>query len=277
MTEDEKMKKYISSINKIIKDGNPKYISYISKEYMSARKNNPMLALTMENMIKLEAKEKGSVYSIFLDNDEINLDSMSDISKITNTAEFIKNVDALSEQNVDFGDLTSDELIMQGMEIAEELAREIENMEISDEELENGSEESTVSEMEQKADSALAKVVSAGTVTAAVMGAISAIKNRISSAISNAKSRFSVKKEEKNEETKRKENDTQNKSEDSIFKKVNIDEKSVLRKMAEKGKVQNINKRNLEIESNPDGDNFSTGSDDDTTSNGTQEDDEPDL
>ena len=126
MIEDENVKKYISSMNKIIASGNPKYLSYVCKEYMTYKKNNPVLALILENMIRKEAKDSGSIYAILIDNDNgINLEAASDISKITNVADFIKNVDALAEQNVDFGDLTSEELIIEGMEIAEELAREI--------------------------------------------------------------------------------------------------------------------------------------------------------
>ena len=159
MTEDEEIKKYISNVNKIISSGNPKYISYISKEYMKYKRNNPVLASIMENMIRSEASEQGSVYAIFVDNDNsINLDAMSDISKITNIADFIKNVDALADQDVDFGDLTSDELIIEGMQIAEELAREIEEMESSIDYEEPSVEESVDTQIESKASNVLAKI-----------------------------------------------------------------------------------------------------------------------
>ena len=129
MTED-KEKMYLSSLNKLIKSGSPKYLSYVSKEYMRNKDINPQIALAISCMIQKEANDEGSVYGIFLDsNGAINLDSMSDISKISNLNEFIGTVENLAEFNIDFSDLTADELIKEGEHIAEELAREAEMLE----------------------------------------------------------------------------------------------------------------------------------------------------
>lgn len=198
MTEDEEIKKYISNVNKIISSGDPKYISYISKEYMKYKRNNPILASVMENIIRSEASEKGSVYAIFIDNDNsINLDAMSDISKITNVADFIKNVDALSEQDVDFGDLTSDELIIEGMQIAEELAREIEEMESSIDYEGPSVEESVDTQIESKASNVLAKISAFSAVTGVVKITIDAIKSRIESSKNRVKENIKNKKMQK--------------------------------------------------------------------------------
>ena len=66
MIENEEMTKYISNMNKIIRNGNPKYLSFVSKEYMKYKKNNPVIAMVMEDMIRKEAAEQGSIYAIFI-------------------------------------------------------------------------------------------------------------------------------------------------------------------------------------------------------------------
>ena len=109
MTEEEE-KYYLSCLNKIIKCGNPKYLSYISKEYMKVRDTNPQIALAITCMIQKEATEDKSVYAIFLDNDgSININAMSDISKITEIGQFVSTVQDLSQYDVDFSDMSADE------------------------------------------------------------------------------------------------------------------------------------------------------------------------
>ena len=66
MTESSE-KLYLSSLNKLIKSGSPKYLSYISKEYMRNKDTNPQVALAISCMIQKEANDDGSVYGIFLD------------------------------------------------------------------------------------------------------------------------------------------------------------------------------------------------------------------
>ena len=130
---------------------------------MKYRKANPVIATVMEDIIRKEASDKGSIYAIFIDNDNgINLEAMSDISKITNTADFIKNVEALSSQDIDFGDLTSDELIIEGMEIAEQLAREIETLENSMNYEDEGAVTTLDEQVEEKTSGVLSKLESGG-------------------------------------------------------------------------------------------------------------------
>ena len=129
MTEEEE-KYYLSCLNKIIKCGNPKYLSYISKEYMKVKDANPQIALAITCMIQKEATEDKSVYAIFLDNDgSININAMSDISKITEIDQFVSTVQDLSQFDVDFSDMSADELIIEGEAIAEQLAAEAESLE----------------------------------------------------------------------------------------------------------------------------------------------------
>lgn len=281
--EDDEIKKYIANINTIVRDGNPKNISYISREYMKHKKNNPVIAMVMEDMIRKEAAEDGSVYAIFIDNDNgINLEAMSDISKITNVPDFIKNVEALSDQNVDFGDLTSDELIVEGMEIAEELAREIEELENTSSYEENMSETDFEAQAEEKTSNALNKLAKAGVFTSAILGLIGKIKERISLGVSRI--RESNRQKNENEEQikeiveKNVNSEKLEKPEKSFIPKFEIDEKAVIKKMNEKQKdVSRSTKKKME--NNLDGDIDTDTSDDNFNSdeNNSPEDDEPDI
>lgn len=278
MTEDENIKKYIASINKLIKSGNPKYLAYISKEYMKLRTNNKMVSLLVEDMIKKEATLPGSVYAVFIDNDNsINLDVMNDISKITNLADFIKNINALSEQNVDFGELTSDELIIEGMEIAEKLAKEVdkieENINYDDYESLENIEENVTSEIQAKTDGALKKVTAIGVITLGVKAIIENIKGRIGSIISKVNKKKQLKNIEKKNEQKE---ETVKLDNTDFIQKVNIDEKSVINQMKESKNI--INDKRLEFDNMTD-DSSDDDPNDDTNNdeNNTQEDDEPDI
>ena len=232
MTE-EKM--YLSDINKIIKSGNPKFLSYISKEYMRHKDSNPQVALAIFCMIQKEAHDDGSVYGIFLNSDgSVNLDSMSDISKITNLSEFVNTVSALSAQNIDFSDLTADELIKEGETIAAELAKEAEMLEAEinnmtiDENTDLSSEETEVDSM---ASDMLTKVsmfaaVSAGvaTVIANIKSAFTRIKNTITRKKTDVEEVKVTKQNERIEEEKQKaRKEVRKKEEDSFCPKVKID------------------------------------------------------
>ena len=48
---EENINIYLSYIQKIINSGNPKYMSYISKEYMKYVSSSPIIAETIESMI----------------------------------------------------------------------------------------------------------------------------------------------------------------------------------------------------------------------------------
>lgn len=287
MLEDESLNTYIASMNKIIASGNPKYLSYVCKEYMNSKKNNPVLNMILENMIKKEASTPNSIYAILIDKDNgINLDAMSDISKITNTADFIKNIDALADQDVDFGDLTSEELIIEGMQIAEELAKEIEEMENSIDYESDMQSENLESDINVKTENALGKITLFGAIAISFQKIIQNIKNRLSLTKSEAKekiqSKRKMKKQEKKELEEKQKNESENfkakleKSNDFI-QKVDIDEEAVIRKMQE-GKNNNQKTKRHEINStaNVTDDDFNDTSDDDNNNN-AQEDDEPDI
>lgn len=206
MTED-KEKIYLSSLNKLIKSGSPKYLSYVSKEYMRNKDINPQIALAISCMIQKEANDEGSVYGIFLDsNGTINLDSMSDISRISNLSEFIGTVEDLAEFNIDFSDLTADELIIEGEQIAENLAREAEMLEqeilniVVDETTDLSSTETDLS---SKSSEIIAKATVFAGISAAVAGIVQRIKStisRIGLVLSGKKVENDTKKTEKKEE-----------------------------------------------------------------------------
>lgn len=280
MIEDENVKKYIASMNKIILNGNPKYLSYVCKEYMKYKKNNPVLAMILENMIRKEAREPGSVYAILIDNDNgINLDAASDISKITNVADFIKSVDALSAQNIDFGDLTSDELIIEGMEIAENLAREIEDVENSID-TENITEISSVeSEIDRKVENALGKITVLGLISTKFKSIIEKTKQKLSLTKSGLKERIKNRSNKSNEDNNLKTSKQVEKSKvktqnNDFIPKVIIDEEKVIKQM-NKGKLHLENSKNSRIGMSSASDDFDDTSDDDNDD--IQEDDEPDI
>ena len=206
MTED-KEKIYLSSLNKLIKSGSPKYLSYVSKEYMRNKDINPQIALAISCMIQKEANDEGSVYGIFLDsNGTINLDSMSDISRISNLSEFIGTVEDLAEFNIDFSDLTADELIIEGEQIAENLAREAEMLEqeiLNIVVVETTYLSSTETALSSKSSEIIAKATVFAGISAAVAGIVQRIKStisRIGLVLSGKKVESDTKKTEKKEE-----------------------------------------------------------------------------
>ena len=222
MTEEEE-KYYLSCLNKIIKCGNPKYLSYISKEYMKVKDANPQIALAITCMIQKEATEDKSVYAIFLDNDgSININAMSDISKITEIDQFVSTVQDLSQFDVDFSDMSADELIIEGEAIAEQLAAEAESLEneinnISVDETTNI--EATESDITNKSNEIMSKAVGFAAVSAAAAAIVARIKGvlaRISSSLT-CKKQENVKAEKTEQE---KEDEDKNNILNSAAKKV---------------------------------------------------------
>ena len=216
MTED-KEKIYLSSLNKLIKSGSPKYLSYVSKEYMRNKDINPQIALAISCMIQKEANDEGSVYGIFLDsNGTINLDSMSDISRISNLSEFIGTVEDLAEFNIDFSDLTADELIIEGEQIAENLAREAEMLEqeISNIVVDETTDlSSTETDLSSKSSEIIAKATAFAGISAAVAGIVQRIKStisRIGVVLSGKKVESDTKKTEKKEKEEQVKKDEKN-------------------------------------------------------------------
>ena len=224
MTEEEE-KYYLSCLNKIIKCGNPKYLSYISKEYMKVKDSNPQIALAITCMIQKEATEDKSVYAIFLDNDgSININAMSDISKITEIDQFVSTVQDLSQFDVDFSDMSADELIIEGEAIAEQLAAEAESLEneinnISVDETTNI--EATESDITNKSNEIMSKAVGFAAVSAAAAAIVARIKGvlaRISSSLTGKKQEQENVKAEKTEQEK--EDEDKNNILNSAAKKV---------------------------------------------------------
>lgn len=211
MTEKEE-KYYLSCLNKIIKCGNPKYLSYISKEYMKVKDANPQIALAITCMIQKEATEDKSVYAIFLDNDgSININAMSDISKITDIDQFVSTVQDLSQFDVDFSDMSADELIIEGEAIAEQLAMEAESLEneinnISVDETTNI--EATESDLSNKSNEIMSKAVgfaAVSAVAAAIVARIKGVFARISSSLTGKKQeQDNVKAEQEKEDEDKK-------------------------------------------------------------------------
>lgn len=224
MTEEEE-KYYLSCLNKIIKCGNPKYLSYISKEYMKVKDANPQIALAITCMIQKEATEDKSVYAIFLDNDgSININAMSDISKITEIDQFVSTVQDLSQFDVDFSDMSADELIIEGEAIAEQLAAEAESLEneinnISVDETTNI--EATESDITNKSNEIMSKAVGFAAVSAAAAAIVARIKGvfaRISSSLTGKKQEQDNVKAEQTEQEK--EDEDKNNILNSAAKKV---------------------------------------------------------
>lgn len=199
MTKEEDFNKYISNLCKIIKSGDPKYLAYVSKEYLKNRRNNQIATVIIENAIQAQSKKEGSVYAIFIDNDNtMNIEAISNISKITNVAEFVKNVNALSEQDVDFGDLTSNELVIQGMKIAEELAKELEGVEMQVESSDNIEDQVAAAlQIEQKTDETLNKLAVTGGISATIIATFNSIKSKIALKIEKIRQAINQKKLDK--------------------------------------------------------------------------------
>ena len=65
--EEESVKKYLNNMNKIIRSDNPKYMSFVSREYMKYAKTSPVIAEAIGNMIfKRVNQNSKSPYSIFI-------------------------------------------------------------------------------------------------------------------------------------------------------------------------------------------------------------------
>lgn len=209
MTEEEE-KYYLSCLNKIIKSGNPKYLSYISKEYMKVKDANPQIALAITCMIQKEATEDKSVYAIFLDNDgSININAMSDISKITEIDQFVSTVQDLSQYDIDFSDMSADELIIEGEAIAEQLAAEAESLENQINSIsvdENTNIEEAESDITNKSNEIMNKAVGFAAVSAATVAIVARIKgvlSRIASSLTGKKQEQDNVKTEKAEQEKK--------------------------------------------------------------------------
>lgn len=256
--EEDKIKIYLNTINKMIRTGNPKYMSYISKQYMTYMKANPVISEAIGDMLFKEVtKNDKSPYAIFLhDNGTVCLDAVSDISKISNIADFVGKIQELSQYNIDFSTVTPDDLIIEGDEMIAELEKELEKEDLTQEDIEN---------VENKAGTSLAKIGILATIGGTIGSAARGIFAKITSKIT------SLKKQKENtpenqEETKSKMTQEQvaasRLSFDEICPKVDVNEEKVIASMNQKSdnNTQELNKkRNTDTygDGDPDGDDMS--------------------
>lgn len=254
--EEDKLKIYLNSINKMIRTGNPKYMSYISKQYMTYMKTNPVICEAIGDMLFKEVtKNEKSPYAIFLhDNGTVCLDAISDVSKISNISDFVGQIQELSQYDVDFSTVTPDDLIMEGDEMIAELERELQKDDLTKQDIEGA---------EDKASTALAKVG----IIAAIGGTIGAVARGIFAKISASLSSLKKQKEivpESKEEIKSQTNNaskaTSRLSFDEVCPRVDVDEEKVIASMSAKTKDEELNKkRNTDTygDGDPDGDDMS--------------------
>ena len=251
--EEESVKKYLNNMNKIIRSDNPKYMSFVSREYMKYAKTSPVIAEAIGNMIfKRVNQNSKSPYSIFLhDNGSVCLDSMSDISKISNVSEFITHVEELSKVGIDFKDISADDLIIEGDEIAEEIAKELDKKDLTEEDIEN---------IENKASKSIAKIgilaTIGGAIGAKATGIFAKLKDKISG-LKNKKVQAQSHEQTEKESTQQTSKKVVNNF-DEVCPRVVVNEELAIEKMQAK-KLENKDKtKNTDTygDGDPDGDDL---------------------
>ena len=249
--EEESVKKYLNNMNKIIRSDNPKYMSFVSREYMKYAKTSPVIAEAIGNMIfKRVNQNSKSPYSIFLhDNGSVCLDSMSDISKISNVAEFITHVEELSKVGIDFKDISADDLIIEGDEIAEEIAKELDKKDLTEEDIEN---------IENKASKSIAKIgilaTIGGAIGAKATGIFAKLKDKISG-LKNKKNQTQSQEQTEKEPIKQTSKKVENNF-DEVCPRVVVNEEMAIEKM-QSNKAENKTKNTDTYgDGDPDGDDL---------------------
>lgn len=249
--EEESVKKYLNNMNKIIRSDNPKYMSFVSREYMKYAKTSPVIAEAIGNMIfKRVNQNSKSPYSIFLhDNGNVCLDSMSDISKISNVAEFITHVEELSKVGIDFKDISADDLIIEGDEIAEEIAKELDKKDLTEEDIEN---------IENKASKSIAKIGILATIGGAIgtkaTGIFVKLKDKISG-LKNKKIQTQSQEQTEKEPIKQTSKKAENNF-DEVCPRVVVNEEMAIEKM-QSNKAENKTKNTDTYgDGDPDGDDL---------------------
>lgn len=249
--EEESVKKYLNNMNKIIRSDNPKYMSFVSREYMKYAKTSPVIAEAIGNMIfKRVNQNSKSPYSIFLhDNGSVCLDSMSDISKISNVAEFITHVEELSKVGIDFKDISADDLIIEGDEIAEEIAKELDKKDLTEEDIEN---------IENKASKSVAKIgilaTIGGAIGAKATGIFAKLKDKISG-LKNKKIQTQSQEQTEKEPIKQTSKKAENNF-DEVCPRVVVNEEMAIEKM-QSNKAENKTKNTDTYgDGDPDGDDL---------------------
>ncbi|MBP3503482.1 MAG: hypothetical protein J6K42_08485 [Clostridia bacterium] len=260
--EEDKTKRYLYSINKMIKSGNAKYMSYISREYMKYMKTSPVISEAIGDMIFKEVrKNEKSPYAIFLhDNGTVCLDAISDISKISNVAEFVGTIQELSKYDIDFSEVTPEDLIIEGDEMIEDLEKELDKEDLTEEDIEQN---------EEKANTALTKIgilaTMGGAIGAAATGIFSKLKNKLSFLKSQKgnvpKNEAEAQEEKEMEQSIQKSHQLPKTSFEDVCPRVNVDEEKVISSMQEATKLkeeqQNRKKTDTYGDGDPDGDDIS--------------------
>ncbi len=249
--EEESVKKYLNNMNKIIRSDNPKYMSFVSREYMKYAKTSPVIAEAIGNMIfKRVNQNSKSPYSIFLhDSGSVCLDSMSDISKISNVAEFITHVEELSKVGIDFKDISADDLIIEGDEIAEEIAKELDKKDLTEEDIEN---------IENKASKSIAKIGILATIGGAIGAKATGIFARLKDKISGLKNK---KVQAQSQEQTEKESTQQTSKKvvnnfDEVCPRVVVNEELAIEKMQAKKLEDKTKNTDTYGDGDPDGDDL---------------------
>ena len=266
---EENINNYLSYIQKIINSGNPKYMSYISKEYMKYVSSSPIIAETIESMIHKNVNiNPQSPYAVFLDKDgSMSLESIDSISKISNIEEFSTQVQELSKYGIDFKNLTSQDLIIEGSEMAEELAKEVEEAE----NLSSKEQEAVKEKAEVTVTKLTGLALIGGTIGGMARGLLSKIRSGLAK-LTGKKSKEDVEKEENkkeaisDEERTRlekieigKKNMEKEKKFDDVCPKQDVDEEKALNvKAYSKGTEQDQLRKNTDTygDGDPDGDDL---------------------
>lgn len=261
--EDNKTKKYLYSINKMIKSGNAKYMSYISREYMKYMKTSPVISEAIGDMIFTEVtRNEKSPYAIFLhENGSVCLDAMSDVSKISNVAEFVGQIQELSKYDVDFSEVTPDDLILEGDEMIEELEKELDKKDLTEEDIEQD---------EEKANTALTKIgilaAIGGAIGAAATGIFSKLKTKLSFLKSQKgnvpKNEKEVQEEKEIKESIPKKHTSSRLSFEDVCPRVDVDEEKAISSMQEAASLKNEEQQKRKKtdtygDGDPDGDDIS--------------------
>lgn len=259
---EENINNYLNCIQKMIRSGNPKYMSYISKEYMKYKDNSPVISETIESMIRKSVNiNPQSPYAVFLDKDgTISLESIDNISKISNLPEFVSQVQELSKYGIDFSSVTSEDLIIEGDEMAEELARELEDAENMTEEQQKdlaGNAGKTVAQL-----TGLALI--GGTIGSKAKGILDRIKQSLAKLMTRKPKQESKESEETEAEKSRLEKIetakrvmASEKSFEDVCPRHDVDEEKALNPDKEKGSDgQKIQNNDTYGDGDPDGDDL---------------------
>lgn len=246
--EEENIKKYLYFMNKAIRSGNPKYMPYVSREYMKYRTASPIIAEAISDMLNKEKNRNPKTpFAVFMDSDgSVSLETIGNISQISNLAQFINQVQSLTEYDISFEGMTSDDLILESELIAEELEQEF-NSQLQEEQSEE--------QLEKGTQGVLKKVGILATIGGAVGGVFTAVASRIRTRLAGIRAKKTELSTEHNDEKTNKIKDTP--VVDSI-PRVAVDERKVIKQMNQRRSEELKNVKNTDTygDGDPDGDDL---------------------